>query len=404
MADVDWRGRDLKDDASSGRPELVIVRRRAGDDAGAGKAGSWKIAYADFVTAMMAFFLVMWLINASNEETRAQVASYFNPIKLTDTSTGERSLKDINESKSTDQNGDSRETTGAPLSGKELDAELKLLTNPLESLEEVASKIPDLAHKDAGLEKKIEIAPALSSDNSNPGVGDPFDPRTWEKLTNVPPRDPEQQIRTDTPAHLGSDPAQPERTSTMPDMREVSPAAAETSPRPQPVEDRAAENKRERGHQFIDEAVTIAREISSRLGPSEDALKNSFSVTPTSEGILVSLTEGKNFEMFKTGSAEPKPETLRLVEVIAGVIQSRGGELVIRGHTDSRPYRNRYYDNWQLSTARAHFARYMLVRSGLDEKRIRRIEGVADREPRNVQDPQAPENRRIDILISGANQ
>ena len=69
------------------------------------------------------------------------------------------------------------------------------------------------------------------------------------------------------------------------------------------------------------------------------------------------------------------------------------------GHTDSRPYKNKKYDNWQLSTARAHLAQYMLVRGGLDEKRIRRVEGVADREPRLPEDPQAPENRRIEILL-----
>ena len=44
----------------------------------------------------------------------------------------------------------------------------------------------------------------------------------------------------------------------------------------------------------------------------------------------------------------------------------------------------------------------MLLRGGLDEKRIRRIEGVADREPRNALDPQAAENRRIDILIGSS--
>ena len=91
----------MSDDATEGKHEIVIVRRRSNDDAAGGKGGAWKIAYADFVTAMMAFFLVMWLINASNEETRAQVASYFNPIKLTDSSTGNRGLKDKKDSKST---------------------------------------------------------------------------------------------------------------------------------------------------------------------------------------------------------------------------------------------------------------------------------------------------------------
>ena len=64
--------------------EIVIVRRGRGDGEEGHHGGVWKIAYADFMTAMMAFFLVMWLINAANEETKAAVASYFNPVKLMD--------------------------------------------------------------------------------------------------------------------------------------------------------------------------------------------------------------------------------------------------------------------------------------------------------------------------------
>ena len=44
--------------------------------------GSWKIAYADFVTAMMAFFLLMWLVNATSEEQKRGIASYFDPISI----------------------------------------------------------------------------------------------------------------------------------------------------------------------------------------------------------------------------------------------------------------------------------------------------------------------------------
>jgi chemotaxis protein MotB len=93
-------------------PEIVIIRRGGGEDQAGAKGGAWKIAYADFVTAMMAFFLVMWLINASNEETRAQVASYFNPIKLTDSTTGARSLKDMKESRSAKKPGSNKDTEG----------------------------------------------------------------------------------------------------------------------------------------------------------------------------------------------------------------------------------------------------------------------------------------------------
>ena len=55
--------------------------------------GVWKIAFADFMTAMMAFFLVMWLISA-NDKTRASVARYFNPVKLVDATTQPRGLHD----------------------------------------------------------------------------------------------------------------------------------------------------------------------------------------------------------------------------------------------------------------------------------------------------------------------
>ena len=44
--------------------------------------GAWKVAYADFVTAMMAFFLLMWLLNATTEDQRKGLADYFSPANL----------------------------------------------------------------------------------------------------------------------------------------------------------------------------------------------------------------------------------------------------------------------------------------------------------------------------------
>ena len=55
--------------------EIVIVKRGGGGHDDGHHGGVWKIAFADFMTAMMAFFLVMWLINASNEKTKKAVAS-----------------------------------------------------------------------------------------------------------------------------------------------------------------------------------------------------------------------------------------------------------------------------------------------------------------------------------------
>ncbi|MBS1963668.1 MAG: hypothetical protein JST04_15745 [Bdellovibrionales bacterium] len=54
----------------------IIIRKKKGGHAGA-HGGAWKVAFADFMTAMMAFFLVMWLMG-SDEETKAAIANYFN--------------------------------------------------------------------------------------------------------------------------------------------------------------------------------------------------------------------------------------------------------------------------------------------------------------------------------------
>lgn len=58
----------------------VIIKRKKIIAGGQHHGGAWKVAYADFVTAMMAFFLLMWLINATSEQQRQGIADFFNPM------------------------------------------------------------------------------------------------------------------------------------------------------------------------------------------------------------------------------------------------------------------------------------------------------------------------------------
>lgn len=65
-----------------GNTHIIRVKKRGGHGHGGGHGGSWKIAYADFMTAMMAFFLVMWLISISSPQELTQIAEYFRtPLK-----------------------------------------------------------------------------------------------------------------------------------------------------------------------------------------------------------------------------------------------------------------------------------------------------------------------------------
>jgi chemotaxis protein MotB len=57
----------------------VIIKRKKIVQGGGHHGGAWKVAYADFVTAMMAFFLLMWLLNATTEKQRKGISDYFNP-------------------------------------------------------------------------------------------------------------------------------------------------------------------------------------------------------------------------------------------------------------------------------------------------------------------------------------
>ena len=67
----------------------IIIKRKKVVAGGGHHGGAWKVAYADFVTAMMAFFLLMWLLGATDEKMRKGLADYFNPtLTVNRTSSG----------------------------------------------------------------------------------------------------------------------------------------------------------------------------------------------------------------------------------------------------------------------------------------------------------------------------
>src|SRR5579864_9038657 len=72
--------------AVSDRPIMIKkVKRIMG---GSHHGGAWKVAYADFVTAMMAFFLLMWLINTTSPQQKRGIADYFAPASVSQSTSG----------------------------------------------------------------------------------------------------------------------------------------------------------------------------------------------------------------------------------------------------------------------------------------------------------------------------
>jgi chemotaxis protein MotB len=66
----------------------IIIKKVKGRGGHGHHGGAWKVAYADFVTAMMAFFLLMWLINTTSPEQKRGIADYFAPASVSETTSG----------------------------------------------------------------------------------------------------------------------------------------------------------------------------------------------------------------------------------------------------------------------------------------------------------------------------
>lgn len=119
--------------AGSNQPPPIIVKKITVVEGGH-HGGAWKVAYADFVTAMMAFFLLLWLLGATNEEQRKGLADYFTPtlVKTREKSAGSdgllggSSLTDVdNYPHAAGQTGTQsltipRDTIGGPREGAEM--------------------------------------------------------------------------------------------------------------------------------------------------------------------------------------------------------------------------------------------------------------------------------------------
>lgn len=136
-----------------GARPIIIKRIIKGEHAHHG--GAWKVAYADFVTAMMAFFLLLWLLSTVNEETLEGISDYFTPIAASTTTSGAggEDMTDPGEGPSRDPTEDDIEE--ARRAQEEADFE-----EAAEELEQLIKGIPELS----------ELSDSLLIDNTPEGL------------------------------------------------------------------------------------------------------------------------------------------------------------------------------------------------------------------------------------------
>ncbi|MGO4573380.1 MotB family protein [Microvirga sp. 2TAF3] len=404
---------------STDKQEIIIVRR-SGDEEEVVKGGVWKIAHADFMTAMMAFFLVMWLISQTDQSTRSSVANYFNPVQLAETTPNKKGLDEPQnippDGKPESEKPGQEKGSGEGAGGKSHQLqkprfkEGALFQDPYAVLARISAEIEARPQDSLG----ADVTPGESDVpglTSGEAYRDPFDPLYWQvsPVTELKTETPPRPGTAPTPVKGGIDALAPnsrkEKAQSGSGTSRTAPASviSEGAQKPEDKAQSSDEGGALNGVTGADSDRKIAElknQIVEAVHPQKDrSAAPQIEVRRTGAGTLISLTDDLNFSMFAVGSAEPHGKVVKAMEKIAKILQARTGKIVIRGHTDGRSFKSENYDNWRLSQARAQMALYMLVRGGLSENRIVRIEGHADRDPRNASNVNADENRRIEILI-----
>ncbi len=319
----------------------IIIRKIEEGEAAGGHGGAWKVAYADFVTAMMAFFLLMWLLNATTEDQRKGLADYFSPSNLM----------------SHNSSG-----TGEPFGGHTAFDDGALVSDR-GAVDISEGKRPSPDHTTQGNDKTIT-----------------------QKQLNANAETPV------TAAMAVPDPA----TADPSPIGQVGRVAPDGDREPTQADIQAEKERQEKA--AFEKAANDIRDA-VRNDPALADLAKQLAIDMTPEGLRIQIMDEVKQPMFASGSAVPNDRARDLLRKVAPFLQKLPEAISIAGHTDATPYSGQGKTNWELSSERANATRRALTDAGLAETRILTVTGHADRDPLLPADPLAAANRRIAIVV-----
>ena len=265
---------------------IIIKRVKKGGHAVHG--GAWKIAYADFVTAMMAFFLLMWLLGSTTDGDKKGISDYFaSPLKV------------------------------AMQGGAGAGASNSIITGGGNDLTQSAGQ----TKKSDGDKKKT----------------------------------PSEQAKAE------------------------------------------AAKKEAKKMAAISEKIAAAMSNSTKLAEFSSQVK--LEITP--DGLQIQIVDDRRRPMFDSGSAVVKPYMRDILREVGLALMDVDNKISLDGHTDRQAYGGGAlgYSNWELSADRANASRRELMAAGMPEDKLARVVGMGSSLPFDPNDPSAPSNRRISILV-----
>jgi chemotaxis protein MotB len=315
-------------------PIIIIKKVKKGHGDGH-YGGAWKVAYADFVTAMMAFFLLLWLLNATTQEQRKGISDYFAPASVSRTTSGSGALL-----------GGMTMTKDGALNARGQPVRVPLPTSedvvvdPSDDDAEVLRRMPEM-------EGPNDQAPDQAADANNgklPGKEGAKDPSTLSD------KDVEKVVREREEKLFGQ------------------------------------------AEQELRQAISSSPELKKL---AESLLIDQ---TPEGLRIQIVDQDQLSMFALGSAAPNPQTRQL-LAEVAKVVAKLPNRIAVSGHTDSTPYSASSNYTNWELSTDRAQASRRMLVDDGLPAQRIQRVMGKADREPLIANDPASPRNRRISIVL-----
>ena len=320
-------------------PAPIIIKKVQPEEGG-GHGGAWKIALADMMTAMMAFFLLMWLLGATAESKRKSVADYFKPTPKSLVQMGQlagsngvlggRSILD---------------PEGLPTAASQTSI-LDLEPPKMPEGQEAQGQGPDAEDKQ-GKGKSND-----DGDKSGMGKGTEADDKNGK--------------------------------------------GSSTGEQSEAAKAKAAADQDQKNFDGIEQELRQTLQDNKALA----ALQGQVQFIRDKDGLRIEVIDKADFSMFGLGTSKMAPRAQQLLDEIAKTVAAMPNKVKVRGHTDSVPFANPdQKNNWLLSADRADQTRQMLEKRGVSPERFAAIEGVSDIEPFVPNDKSDPRNRRISITL-----
>jgi len=344
------------------KPLPIIIKKHVGGHGG-GHGGAWKIALADMMTAMMAFFLLMWLLGSTNSEARKSIADYFKstPLLKMGSNAGSNGVFGGRSMISPEGMPDSIAQT---------------------SVANVMPPTTETGGNDRDEGPSGQLSPDGKNKEGEGRSGEAKGPAEGGQVDDVGEGSQASTSNTQEGQAKNGDKQDPKSAGGNGQTEEAQKQAAA-----------AADQK---NFDELQKKVTEAISKDASLSKIADQVQ----FVKVKDGLRIEIVDKADFSMFSVGTTRVLPRASALISQLATAISELPNQVVIRGHTDGLAYAlDSESNNWILSAERAESTRQVLIRAGVPESQMARVEGVADTEPYNGADPLDVRNRRISMTL-----